>query len=201
LRIHFGSQSTLQGSDIFFEDHSRIDADLLPHFRGSHMIRDPRDVVVSGYLYHLRTTEAWVRVPRDAYGGLSYQEHLLRLDPHDGLMAEIERASKFGIADMVRWNYSDPRFFELRYEDLIGNEDSGFRQLFESYGFTPKAVENCVKIARRHSIERVRGTSQHIRSGRPGDWRHHFSPEHVAAFKAATGDAAMLLGYESNSMW
>src|SRR5581483_5322277 len=28
--------------------------------RGSHMIRDPRDLVVSAYYYHLRTSESWV---------------------------------------------------------------------------------------------------------------------------------------------
>lgn len=32
-------------------------------FRGTHMIRDPRDVVVSSYFYHLWTEEPWANLP------------------------------------------------------------------------------------------------------------------------------------------
>lgn len=27
--------------------------------RGTHIVRDPRDLIVSGYFYHLRTSETW----------------------------------------------------------------------------------------------------------------------------------------------
>jgi hypothetical protein len=31
----------------------------ISNYRGSHMIRDPRDIVLSGYHYHLWTSEDW----------------------------------------------------------------------------------------------------------------------------------------------
>ena len=118
LRLHVGPQSDLGPEDgIFLEDHSRIDPGFLRPFRGSHMIRDPRDVVVSAYFYHLRTTEAWALEPREEFGGLSYQAHLQQLDRHEGLLAEIRRSASTVITDMTRWDYDDPRFLELRYED------------------------------------------------------------------------------------
>lgn len=201
LRVHSGEQAGLRDQDIFVEDHSRIEADRLPRFRGSHMIRDPRDVVVSAYFYHLRTTEPWALEPQEAYGGLSYQDYLRGFDKHEGLLAEIRRSGATSIADMTRWNYADPRFLELRYEEMLGDEAGGFRRLFEFYGFAPKAVEACVEIALGFSLDRTRQTTSHIRSGQPGEWRKHFEPEHHAAFKAATGDAALRLGYETDAAW
>ena len=94
--------------------HSLIDFDLsaIPH-KGVRLIRDPRDILVSGYLYHQRCQERWCvndcfdlsppilppRVPHSqahrseewkrAYlinlGGLSYQQNLLTRDLEDGL--------------------------------------------------------------------------------------------------------------------
>src|SRR3954466_12518100 len=42
-------------------------------FRGTHMIRDPRDVLVSGYFYHLWTAERWANLPDPRYEGRSYR--------------------------------------------------------------------------------------------------------------------------------
>ena len=77
-------------------------------YRASHLIRDPRDVVVSGYHYHRRTDETWVHEPSDRYGGLSYQAFLLGVDEHDGLMAEIDRCARSSVAEMDAWSYGQP---------------------------------------------------------------------------------------------
>jgi hypothetical protein len=201
LRLHAGPQAELGEADVFLEDHSRIDPDRLPPFRGSHMIRDPRDVVVSAYFYHLRTAEPWALEPGEAWGGLSYQAHLRGLDRSAGLLAEIRRSAGTVIADMTAWDYRDPRFLELRYEDMLADEEAGWRRLFDAWGFAPREAAACVKIALGFSLHRMRKTSKHIRSGQPGEWRRHFGPEHRAAFKALTGDAAVTLGYEPDGSW
>jgi hypothetical protein len=173
-------------------------------YRGSHLIRDPRDVVVSGYHYHLRTDEAWVREPKDRFGGLSYQAFLDAADEHDGLMAEIERCARSSIAEMDEWSYSRSEILELRYEDAIANEVGTFTRLFRFYGFTDSAVGQGLKIveqfSRGHGAQ-AGDADPHVRSGEPGEWRRYFDAEHIARFKELTGDLVVRLGYEDDPDW
>ena len=202
IRAFLGEQRDLpRDAELFVQNHGRIDRATLPAFRGSHLIRDPRDVVVSGYFYHCKTTETWAHIPNERYGGRSYQDHLLSLDKDAGLLAEIERCATSDMREMVNWNYQDDRFLEMRYEALIADERTGFRRLFEHYGFKPVAVNRCIDIALSFNIERARATTKHVRSGVPGEWRNHFGASHKEAFKRLFGDAALRLGYETNSDW
>jgi hypothetical protein len=41
----------------------------------------------------------------------------------------------------------------------------------------------------------------HFRKGVVGDWRAHFTPEHVALFKAHGGADLIRLGYEQDDRW
>jgi hypothetical protein len=181
-------------------------------FRGSHVIRDPRDIVVSGYFYHLWTDEPWARAPDPRYGGRSYQEHLNSLSPGDGLLAEIEyrrRASDApALTDIGAWDYSDPRFLELRYEDMMADPEGQFRRLFTHYGFHPAAVERGIEFGLKHSFQRRTGRNvgeveerSHFRSGESGQWRKHFDDRHRRAFKECHGDLVVRLGYEPDNDW
>jgi len=52
--------------DVNLFMHSRNFSDELfagRPIRGTHIVRDPRDVAVSGYRYHLWTDEEWVHTP------------------------------------------------------------------------------------------------------------------------------------------
>jgi hypothetical protein len=178
-------------------------------FRGSHVIRDPRDVVVSGYFYHLWTDEQWAhRVDENAWGGLSYQAYLNSVDRHKGLLAEIERAAGSSLRDISTWDYDQPEFLELRYEDLIADEVGTFTRLFQFYGLDDEAVAVGLAGVERHSIRSRSatpgaedGSKRHVRSGRAGQWQEHFGTDHVALFKELTGDLLIRLGYESDGNW
>jgi len=176
-------------------------------FRGSHLIRDPRDIVVSGYFYHLWTEEKWARQPDGrSWGGLSYQEYLNSVDPTQGLLAEIERAAGSTLADMAAWDYEQPEFLELRYEDVITDEPTMFRRLFDFYGFDDKAIAEGLAVVEKVSIhsggpDGLQKPRRHVRSGKTAQWRQHFGAEHVALFKELTGGLLVDLGYESDSEW
>jgi hypothetical protein len=171
-------------------------------FRGSHIIRDPRDLAVSAYHYHLRTTEQWVVTPSERWGGQSYQELLRSMNPHDGLLAEIARCTGSEFKSMGNWDYNQPEFLELRYEDVLADESSAFASLFRHYGFRDSECEAAVRTARSFSLDVVRADKDaHVRSGRPGEWRDVFEPEHTAKFKELTGDLLVQLGYETNRDW
>jgi hypothetical protein len=171
--------------------------------RGSHMVRDPRDLVVSAYYYHLRTGEQWVHAPRPEYDGRSYQEHLRSLDKHDGLRLEMNRLESTVFRDMAQWDYTQRDFCELRYEDLLANEQETFLGLFGSYGFSPSAAARATDLALQLGREaRSRsGGDSHIRSGQPGEWREHFTADDVERIKEIAGDIIVSLGYESTPHW
>lgn len=187
--------------DVLIDDTSRTDPDWLPPFRGSHMIRDPRDMVVSGYFYHRWTHEAWVHVPEARYDGLTFQQYLNAVDTEAGLLEEIERCTY--TFDLMRaWRYDDPRFFEIRYEELMHEGEALFRRLFHHYGFAEEAVEVALEVARQNSFERSAGRhpgqaqdGSILRSGLPGQWREHFTPRVAARFHERHGDLLTRLGY------
>jgi hypothetical protein len=196
-------------ADVVFFQNIREFTENAPTrpFRGSHMVRDPRDTIVSAYHYHLWTDEQWANVPLDTLGGKTYREHLKSLPKDAGLHAEIER-SKWLLDRLAAWDFDDPRFHVMRYELVLADEADEFRRLFASYGFHDDAVTRCLRIVERHSFraKTSRDVGQvtpnsHLRSGRPGEWREHFTPEHVEHFKQATGDTIVRLGYESSTDW
>jgi hypothetical protein len=199
------------GADIYQYLHSRnfnrARLEGTP-FRGSHMIRDPRDVVVSAYHYHRWTDEAWVHRPREELGGRSYQEHLNAVDLHEGLLAEIHRSLEITIVDMGRWDYDQDEFLELRYEDVIADEAAAFESLFEHWGLSDEASAIARQAVEDASFRKQAGRKvgeaadrSHLRSGEPGEWRTTFAPEHVALFKEVAGDVLVRLGYEPDDRW
>jgi hypothetical protein len=206
-----GSSGGALADLTFFEDSNDFrDSDVGRPYRGSHLIRDPRDVVVSAYFYHLWTEEAWAREPQERYDGKSYQQHLQGLTEPDGLLEQIRNAAV--VRRMVAWDYTNPNIHEMRYEDLVADEREEFTRLFRSYGFNDSAVVRAVELAHKHSFEaktkrtigeetQTSDAPSHLRSGRPGQWRELFTPEHVACFKEVHGDAAVRLGYELNNDW
>lgn len=125
-----------------------IDGSRFGDYRISRLIRDPRDLVVSGYFYHKRGAEPWCTVVNPsperwrvvngvlpeglADSGQSYAELLQSLDLEAGLKAEIDfRAAHF--RSMMEWPKNDPRVRLWRYEDMVGREAEVFSELFEFY--------------------------------------------------------------------
>jgi hypothetical protein len=201
--------SAVLDAEILLYPHSRLfDRALLGSFRGSHLIRDPRDVVVSGYHYHLWTHEKWVHIPSPEYGGISYQQYLRSLNPEDGIAAEIRRMAESNFVEMGAWNYAQPEFLELKYEDFIADEAEHFARMFRHYGFKQAAVERGVDLALRFSFQKMAGRSigavqegSHLRSGKPGQWQEMFTPDHKALFRELNGDLLERLGYVSGNDW
>jgi len=205
LEFFSGSQQDLpQNFDIFFQNHSAFDFSRLPvEYRGVHVIRDPRDVIVSGCFYHQKASEAWLHVEREEFGGLTYQQKMNSLPSvDDQLMFEMEHHGD-PIRDMVAWSYSNLNFLEVRYEDLRADTSlTLFRRIFTFLGFPAEVIPRLLRIAHDNSLfsGRVRN-SVHVRSGDVGQWRRYFKPAHRVRFLELFGDALIQLGYEQNDDW
>lgn len=226
LRVTVNDVSRIpRGASIFIDDHGKTDLSCIEQkYRGSHMIRDPRDVVVSGYHYHLWTKERWANtkvaslgpqietywplLPVKDIAHLTYKEYLNSLDKEVGLMTEIARASSTDIQDMVRWDYANPHILNFRYEDIMQDEEGMFRRIFAYYGFNEEAIARSTEIAMTFSFKnqakRSVGQSQeqsHLRSGKAEQWRQEFSEAHKAYFKKLHGEDLIRLGYEKGLDW
>src|SRR5664280_1994495 len=170
-------------------------------FRGTHVIRDPRDLVVSGYEYHLKTDEPWALRPDERYGGQSYQEHLRSISEHDGLMVELERMTASTAAAFGAWDYHQDEFLELRLEDAVSDERATFERVFDWYGFNDDAVAIGMAAVDRLSLKQGGALPNHARSGQAGEWRDRLALDHVDRFKTLTGDLVVRLGYETTPDW
>lgn len=175
---------------------------IRPH-RGFHVIRDPRDIVISAYFSHLHSHALgdWL---------VEQRRSLASLDQDEGILATIDFRSK-QFRRMSDWNYSDPNILEAKFEDLIEDSASQFNRILEFLDLGPRRLgRNLVEtILRDHTFRRLSGgrsrgeekLDHHYRSGTPGDWRRYFSDKNKEYFKERYGQLVIDLGYEPDSNW
>lgn len=88
----------------------------LPPTLGFHVIRDPRDVVVSSYFSHMNShpTKFWNVEWAEL---IPHREELKRLDHDAGLMKEMD-FSGWMIDTMGTWDYHQPGMLEVKMEEF-----------------------------------------------------------------------------------
>lgn len=206
---------------LTLSDRDDIAWDRLPGYRASHFIRDPRDLIVSGYHYHRWTKEEWccqpnfkwayfIRMPWFEYvqpdasrhpTTESYQEFLNTLTPEQGMILEL-LWRKPHFEQMGRWNFHNPLIIEMRYEDIVGNELESFRALFAHYQFHPRLAERGLEWVNEFSLQnQPKGDGEHLRSGEARQWEQEFTPRVHELFKERYGTLLLYLKYERDLNW
>jgi hypothetical protein len=169
--------------DVVLLPHSVLRAPLDRPYRAIRLIRDPRDIWVSGYLYHLRCDEEWCRNtdldpsppigwPRVDYsvlhwpeawkrrylerlGGQSYQQNLLDRSSADGLDFELEGYTGCTLATMREWKLNGAEALDVKLEDVMADFDGAMRRIFDHFGFTPDQSLAALEVARSEDIRRM----------------------------------------------
>lgn len=100
------------------------EAALLNLHRGFHVVRDPRDVLVSGYFSHRNShsTKNWPELE-------GHRDALLDCSKEDGLFLEMEFSRPF-FEDMARWDYEQPNVLEMKMEELTADPVRHFVDIF-----------------------------------------------------------------------
>jgi len=103
--------------DSTFRQHSGVLA--RDDVRILHLIRDPRDVLISAMHYHKTADEAWLHKTVPGCNDIPYQRKLNSFaTPFEQYLFELENASSSTIEDMLDWRYDRANCLEIRYEDL-----------------------------------------------------------------------------------
>lgn len=193
-------------ADILFANHSRFPAEILAkEFRGLHLIRDPRDIVLSGLNYHLNAKEGWLLKPEKKFEGQSYQQALTALPVDRRFEFELENVASHTFEQLRAWNYEDPRFYELRYEDLINDVAAiHFRKVLAYLAIPEDLIGTACQIFEQNSLFNKNARtdlSGHIRDGRARQWATHMTRTQGERFVESGGDLLVALGYERNHDW
>jgi hypothetical protein len=96
--------------------------------RGFHVIRDPRDLLVSAYFSHLHSH------PIDGWSALEDHRRTLRgCSEEEGLTLELDFTENV-FAALAGWNYHLPGMLELKMEQLVPNAYEGLVDVFVHLG-------------------------------------------------------------------
>ena len=187
----------------------RIDIERLQgDWRLSRFVRDPRDLIVSGYFYHKRGAEPWFRYkdPSEKYwqpingklppgiaAGQSYSDYLNAVDLETGLIAEMQ-FRQYHLESLRGWP-EDPRILLLKYEDILGNEKAAFQTLFRFYQFSPLLTQMGLFWVNKYRAKNQK-SDRHLRNPNPNQWREVFTDKANDYFNERYWDVLTQLGYE-----
>jgi hypothetical protein len=168
-----------------------LDLSKLGEYRISRFIRDPRDLVISGYHYHKRGAEKWCKIinptiqdwqvvngckPVQMQARESFQSHLEGLNLEDGLLAEIEFRRRH-LESMFHWPEGDPHIKIFRYENIVTNLPQVISDIFSFYELPDSEREQAVNLAESFSASGPNALKQHIRDPSPNQWKKYFTPK------------------------
>jgi hypothetical protein len=173
-------------ADIVRLPHSLLGFTLARPFRAVRVVRDPRDIWVSGYLYHRHTNEGWcvnsnfdptppIGYPRVDFSmlhrperwkrgwlarlnGRSYQQNLGERDQAAGLAFELEGYTGCTLAAMRAWRPL-PGTLDVRLEDIAADFDAVLARVFQHLGFTGEECACALEIAAAEDINRMDDTA------------------------------------------
>lgn len=191
-------------NELFFFPNSTYqipDLMKVPDYRAFMMIRDPRDVIVSGYFSHKNSH------PLGEWSDLeNIRMKLNELSLNDGLLSEIDRGYALNWFKTVGFN--NPKIKIVRFEDFVCEN---FRTVRDIVDFLNISIsdDSLLEIVKQNTFERqtqgrspgVENINHHFRKGISGDWKNYFTPEHCDVFNKKWGDLLINLGYEKDGSW
>jgi lipopolysaccharide transport system ATP-binding protein len=164
------------------------------------VIRDLRDTLISLY-FSLKLTHprghSLVEATRATLQDLTEEEGLVYLIENRLRRIAVLQCSWIGHGDLV-----------LRYEDLVTNPSVTLEAALIDRLRLPISRSSLHRAIRRTHFQKVfkrklgdENVNSHGRTGLPGDWRRHFTPDVRRHFEHKFGEALIFTGYERDDQW
>ena len=164
-------QAQTAGLQLCFQQHAirlKVQGSQTP-YRFVHVIRDPLEVVLSGYEYHLKTTERWALRPDKRFKNKSYRSYLNSLSLAEGLAAELKHSLHDNLKTMPRVlnrTGGRPCTLTLRLEDFERDWRGTTARLWDLFGVQGAGVSARLdrEIAKHNVYQsnRPRLTNAHV---------------------------------------
>ena len=135
----------------------------LPFYRGFHVVRDPRDVLVSAYYSHLYShgTKNWPELE-------AHRAELQQLSKEEGLFCEMA-FSRPEFEEMATWDYEQERVLELKMEALTAKPVEGFLEIVGFLEMLDEAKPAGVRKAARSALMKMNRLNQKGRRFMPAN--------------------------------
>jgi len=162
--------------------------------------RDPRDMLISHVFF---ATEM-----HEGHGMHAYYQTLSSFDERLKVaITGIERDGLFMVdvkkryAGVFEW-LEQPAALCIRFEDLLEKRQDTLNAMLDRVEQTGYRLPTPRPQALEILLETIQPKkSKTFRSGKSGEWKKYFKPEHKALFKEVAGDLLTRLGYEQDNDW
>ena len=169
--------------------------DFVPYF----IFRDPRDVVVS-HVYYVTEIEP-NHVHHDYYASLPDFDSRLAAS----ILGRPDSPAEFPdiggrFSPYLEW-LDQPAVLPLRFEELADDRIAALNRILGHFlaRVSIQTPRQRILAALESSIDPRRSPT--FRSGKTGEWRKYFKPEHRRVFKTVAADLLVRLGYEKDTDW
>ena len=138
-------------------------ASTLPLYRGFHVVRDPRDVLVSAYFSHRfsHPTDQWPALEE-------HRSQLQEASKEEGLLMEME-FSRWVFEQMYSWDYDQENVLELRMEDVTARPVEHFAEIARFLGILDEDMPEGARRMTRQFQMRINRLNQRGRRFMPAN--------------------------------
>ena len=168
-------------------DNKNIELLQTENFKGIHVLRDPRDQLISATFYYRNLPPEEYILFKQLHE-FDYNSYADMIEKCETFTQQLDCTLKLmlvtSFVDQIEWDYSDTRYLTVKYEDLVDPDKylSTWKNCIDFLQI--EHADWMLNFIKSTSINnKNRKKSSHIRNGRPNQWQEYLSKEQLDKFE------------------